>query len=71
MRHPRIVATLPAGSTITAHRAFVDYVVTEQGIATLSGKSLRERIGELISVAHPDLRGELRQAAARVYGVTV
>jgi len=70
VRHPRIVATLPEGSTITAHRAFVDYVVTEQGIATLTGKSLRERIGELISVAHPDLRGELRQAAAHVYDVT-
>jgi 4-hydroxybutyrate CoA-transferase len=63
------VAMLPEGSTITAHRAFVDYVVTEQGIAK-PGKYARERVRELISVAHPDLRGELRQAAARVYGVT-
>jgi acyl-CoA hydrolase len=71
VRQPRIMATLPEGSTITSHRGFVDYVVTEQGIATLSGKSLRERIAELISVAHPDFRSDLRQAAAKVYNVTV
>jgi 4-hydroxybutyrate CoA-transferase len=71
VRHPRIVPMLPEGSTVTAHRAFVDYVVTEQGIAHLSGKSLRERAAELISVAHPDFRGELRQQAKKIYGVTV
>jgi 4-hydroxybutyrate CoA-transferase len=70
-RQPRIMATLPEGSTVTSHRAFVDYVVTEQGIATLSGKSLRERIGELISVAHPDFQAELRREAATVYGINV
>ena len=71
VRHPRIVPALPEGSTITAHRAFVDYVVTEQGIAHLSGKSLRERAAELISVAHPDVRGELRDQARKLYGVSV
>ncbi len=71
VRHPRIVPMLPDGSTITAHRAFVDYVVTEQGIAHLSGKSVRERIGELISVAHPDFRAELRQQAKKIHNVTV
>jgi 4-hydroxybutyrate CoA-transferase len=70
-RQPRIMATLPEGSTITSHRAFVDYVVTEQGIATLTGKSLRERITELISVAHPDFRADLRHAAAKLYNVSV
>jgi 4-hydroxybutyrate CoA-transferase len=69
-RRPRIMATLPEGSTITSHRGFVDYVVTEQGIAKLSGKTLRERIGELISVAHPDFRADLRQAAAKIYNVS-
>ena len=70
-RRPRIMPTLPEGSTITSHRGFVDYVVTEQGIARLSGKTLRERIAELISVAHPDFRADLRQAAAKVYNVSV
>lgn len=70
-RQPRIMATLPEGSTITSLRGYVDYVVTEQGIATLAGKSARERIGELISVAHPDFRAELRKQAQSVYHVTV
>jgi acyl-CoA hydrolase len=51
------------------HRGYVDYVVTEQGIAQLRGKTLRERIGELISVAHPDFRAELRAGARRLYGI--
>jgi acyl-CoA hydrolase len=70
VRHPRIVAAHPAGTTVTVHRGFVDYVVTEQGIANLRGKSVRERIGEMISVAHPDFRAELRKEAAKLYGVT-
>jgi acyl-CoA hydrolase len=69
-RQPRIVAALDAGSTLTVHRAFVDYVVTEQGVAKLRGKSLRARIGEMIAVAHPDFRGELAREATRLYGVT-
>ncbi len=44
---------------------FVDLVVTEHGIATLGGKSLRERAGEMIAVADPDFRAELRSAAKR------
>ena len=70
-RQPRIVAALAPGSTTTLHRGFVDCVVTEQGVARLRGKSLRERIGEMIAVAHPDFRGELRSEAKRLYGVTV
>jgi 4-hydroxybutyrate CoA-transferase len=70
-RRPRIVPMLPEGSTITSHRSFVDFVVTEQGIAKLSGKSLRERIAELISVAHPDFRADLRKAAEKVYNLSV
>src|SRR5207237_6427425 len=55
-RVSRILATLAAGSTVTVHRTLVDYVVTEQGIACLTGKSLRQRVEELLSVSHPDLR---------------
>lgn len=70
-RVSRIVAALPEGTTITVPRSFVDYVVTEQGIARLRGKTLRERIGEMVAVAHPDFRGELRAEAKRLYGVAV
>jgi acyl-CoA hydrolase len=46
-------------------RADVHYVVTEYGVASLFGKSLRERALELINVAHPDFRPQLREAARR------
>ncbi|MCH8813569.1 MAG: hypothetical protein IH957_00520 [Chloroflexi bacterium] len=65
----RIVPTLEEGTVVTVPRTFVDYVVTEYGVATLRGKTVRERIGELITVAHPDLRAELRQQATRLYAV--
>ena len=69
VRHPRILAQLETGATITAHRGFVDFVVTEQGIARLRGKTLRERIGALIEIAHPDFRGELRTQARKLWNV--
>lgn len=70
-RVPRIVAAHPAGTVSTVHRGFVDYVVTEQGIARLRGKTLRERAGELYSVAHPDLRADLKREVARLHGITI
>lgn len=70
-RHPRIVPTLRQGATATVHRGYVDYVVTEQGIARLRGKSLRDRMRELISVAHPDFRADLTADAKRLYGIEV
>ena len=44
-------------------RAHVHYVVTEHGIAYLFGKNLRQRMYELIRIAHPDHREELEKAA--------
>ncbi len=70
-RVPRVVAELPLGSTPTVHRGFVDAVVTEQGIARLRGKSLRERVGEMLAVAHPDFRAELRKDAQRLYAAAL
>ncbi|MCS7081116.1 MAG: 4-hydroxybutyrate CoA-transferase [Chloracidobacterium sp.] len=68
-RRSRIVAQLPPGSMVTVTRGYVDYVVTEQGIATLCGKTVRQRIEELVNVAHPDFRAELRKEAQRLYSV--
>ena len=39
--------------------------MTEHGIASLYGKSLRERADALIAIAHPDFRSDLRAAARR------
>ena len=67
-RISRIGAMLPPGTVLTLPRTFVHHVVTEYGIATLKGKSIKERARELIAVAHPDFRGELSAEAKRLYG---
>lgn len=64
-RVSRIVDTLQDGAGVVTTRADVHYVVTEHGVASLYGKSLRERAQELIAIAHPDFRSELRDAARR------
>jgi 4-hydroxybutyrate CoA-transferase len=66
-RVSRIMPMLEPGSVVTAQRAFVDYVVTEYGIASLRGKSLKQRAAALIEIAHPDFREELRKEARRIY----
>ena len=68
-RHSRIVPVFPEGTMTTVPRTFVDYVVTEYGIATLHGKTVRQRAEELISVAHPDFRAVLRADAAARYHI--
>ncbi|MGQ8364888.1 GNAT family N-acetyltransferase [Glaciecola sp. 1036] len=55
----RIVATLSEGAGVVTSRGNVHYVVTEFGIASLKGKSVRERALELLRVAHPKFREEL------------
>ena len=64
-RVSRIVDVLAAGSGVVTTRADVHYVVTEHGVASLHGRSLRERASALIEIAHPDFRPELREAARR------
>jgi acyl-CoA hydrolase len=59
-----IVATLPIGTAVTTPRHHVQYVVTEHGVAALAMLTARERAEALIAIAHPDLRGELRDARA-------
>jgi len=67
-RLSRITTSLAPATVFTLPRTFVHYVVTEFGIATLKGKSLRERARELIAVSHPDFRAELTAEATRMYG---
>lgn len=55
----RIVTQLSLGTPITITRHYVDYVVTEYGVAHLSGRNLMERAEGLIAIAHPKFRDEL------------
>jgi len=58
-----IVPTLPEGTAVTLHRSNTDYIVTEHGIARLTGLTVKERTQALINIAHPGFREELRQKA--------
>ncbi len=57
----RITHELLPGSGVVTTRGHVHWVVTEYGAVNLHGMSLRQRGEALISVAHPDFRGELRK----------
>ncbi|MCA9937108.1 MAG: acetyl-CoA hydrolase/transferase family protein [Anaerolineales bacterium] len=59
----RIVPMLKQGAGVVTTRNDVHYVVTEFGVASLYGKSVRQRAQELINVAHPKFRDELKYAA--------
>jgi acyl-CoA hydrolase/RimJ/RimL family protein N-acetyltransferase len=59
----RIVPRLSPGAGVVGSRADVHFVITEYGIATLRGRSIRERTLELIQVAHPRFRDELLRFA--------
>jgi acetyl-CoA hydrolase len=59
----RIVPRLKDGAGVVTSRGDINCVVTEYGVALLHGKSLRERAGELIAIAHPAARDELNYFA--------
>ena len=62
----RIAPMLNAGTHVSTSKNDVNYVVTEYGVAQLRGKSARQRCEALIAIAHPNFRGELRDAARRM-----
>lgn len=62
----RIVPTLTPGTHQTTGKNDINYVVTEHGVAQLRGKSGKQRALEMIAIAHPDFRAELREAAQRM-----
>ncbi|MFX1258293.1 MAG: GNAT family N-acetyltransferase [Promethearchaeota archaeon] len=61
----RIVPFLQPGSGVVITRGDVHYVVTEWGIAYLYGKSIRERVLQMINIAHPKFRDELLEHAKK------
>lgn len=63
----RIVPMLNEGSGVVTTRNDVHFVVTEYGVASLYGKTVRQRAEELINIAHPKFREEL-SAAGRQLG---
>jgi 4-hydroxybutyrate CoA-transferase len=62
----RIMPKLEEGAVVTVPRYLADYVVTEYGIASLRGKTLRHRAEEMIAIAHPDFRNDLKKGARKM-----
>ena len=60
-----IVPLLTEGAAVSLSRNDVDYVVTEYGVAPLKGREIRQRVKNLIAIAHPDFRKELEEKAEK------
>ena len=61
----KIRPVLSPGAVVSISRNIVDTVITEYGIAHLRDRSIRQRVENLIAVAHPDFRAELRRGAEK------
>jgi acetyl-CoA hydrolase len=59
----KIVPMLRLGAGVVTGRNHVHFIVTEFGVADLYGKSVRQRVKELIHIAHPDFRADLEMQA--------
>jgi GNAT superfamily N-acetyltransferase len=64
-RVSRIVPSLSEGAGVATTRGDVNFVITEYGIAELSGKSIYQRVMELAQIAHPKFREELIEVARK------
>jgi acetyl-CoA hydrolase len=70
-RESRIVLALAAGSHITVNYDTSQYIATEYGVAELEGKTLRERVEAMISIAHPSFRNVLAEEARNIWKFSV
>ncbi len=64
--HSKIKPVLSPGAVVTTPRTYVQYVITEYGVADLRYKSTWERALALIAIAHPDFREELLREARKI-----
>ncbi len=58
----RIVPFLNKGAGVVTTRAHVHYVVTEYGVANLYGKTIKQRVKELVKIAHPNHRETIEKS---------
>ncbi|MFN8273880.1 MAG: acetyl-CoA hydrolase/transferase C-terminal domain-containing protein [Flavobacteriaceae bacterium] len=50
----RIVPFLKQGAGVVTTRSHVHHIITENGIADLYGKTLKQRVAEMVKIAHPN-----------------
>ena len=63
----KIAPLLKHGAGVVTSRNHVRFIVTEYGVADLYGKTIRERATQLINIAHPDFREELKKQAQELH----
>ena len=63
----KIAPMLKHGAGVVTTRNHVRYIVTEYGVADLYGKTIRDRATQLINIAHPDFRDELKKQAQKLH----
>ncbi|TDB64169.1 acetyl-CoA hydrolase/transferase family protein [Arundinibacter roseus] len=64
----KIVQLLKEGAGVVTTRAHAHYIVTENGVADLYGKTLKQRAQALIAIAHADHQEALEKAAFTRFG---
>lgn len=64
------IVPMMCDEAVVVTRGDVHYVATEFGVVNLFGKSLQERVMAMISIAHPDFRDELFEAAKKAGLIT-
>jgi 4-hydroxybutyrate CoA-transferase len=65
----RIVPMLKQGAGVVTTRNHVSCIVTEYGVARLYGKTIRQRVHELVNVAAPQFRDELLAFARKLHWI--
>ena len=58
----RIVPYLKQGAGVVTTRSHVQYIITENGIANLQGKTLKQRVNEMVKIAHPNHQEAVEKA---------
>ena len=58
----RIVPYLKQGAGVVTTRSHVQYIITEYGIANLYGKTLKQRVNEMVKIAHPNHQEAVEKA---------
>lgn len=58
----RIVPYLKQGAGVVTTRSHVQYIITEYGIANLYGKTLKQRVKEMVKITHPNHQEAVEKA---------
>lgn len=64
----RIVPFLKQGAGVVTTRSHVHYIITEHGIADLYGKTLKQRVAEMVKIAHPNHQETIERAYYEMLG---